>query len=182
MMILGRLVLMLPPLALFLSAVALLGLSPAAWGAGEHVGLPAWMTTVGGLGVAAPGVAIGTVCLVRIWASTGEPFYASMLQLSFGLIMFLVSAAAELALALRISDSATYDSLRDTRGNVSVSPSGFLAITFIVGWFFGAWTAVAGYLYSAGIMHDLQRFEHGFDEPDPIGDMLRGRRRDPWDF
>ena len=170
-----RFALVLPPLALFISALFMLASSPAAWGAGEHVGLDDWMPTVSGLVFALPGLVIGGLCLRRILKLTREDFDSTLFQLWFGLLLFTVSVGAELVLATRLGNSATYNSLRDASGDVTVSPEAFLTTTLVVTGLVAGMVTAAAYTYSEAITSNTRRFERKQGEVDGVGEILRGR-------
>ena len=151
--------------------------APFAWGDGRHVELPDWMTTVSGLLFAAPAVFIGASTLRETLRRTRGGFSVFHLQLFSGVFLFLILSLIELALVARITDPDTYNSLRDPDGTISTTPLAFFLITLVATAFATGWLSVASYLFSHGITSENAfRFERSLDEPDLMGELLRGQR------
>jgi hypothetical protein len=172
----GRLAVVAPPLFLFLAGLATAAVSPFAWGAGEHAGLPAWMTTFAGVIFAGPAVIMGFLVLKETLTRTAAGFSAFVPQLLLGIFMFWLMAIAEVVLAARLADPSTYNSLLNEAGRPETTPAGFLAVTMLVTGFFGGWTGMGAYLYGQGFLNlRAFRFDRQLDEPDLMDDWLTGR-------
>ncbi|MPZ50415.1 MAG: hypothetical protein GEU75_14130 [Dehalococcoidia bacterium] len=171
-----RLALLMPPVLLLISGLAMACVAPFAWGAGSHVGLPGWMPPLSGALFAVPAIWIGFTAFRETLRRSREGFSVLHMQLGLGLFLFLILALIEVALTARITDTATYDSLRNADGTIRTTSTAFLLITLAGTAFAAGWLSVGAYLYAHGITSDnASRFEHAWDEPDPMEDFLRGR-------
>jgi hypothetical protein len=170
-----RAALLTPPLALLLSALLILLISPFAWGKGAHVGLPDWLTTFNGLIFGTPGVLIGAYCLQDTWKRTRHGFSAGAFQIAAGLFFLVVGTALQLVIAVQVADPDTYDRLRDANGGV-MSPSAFI-FTNLLGLFIAAaMVGLTAYTYGKAITVELAtRYDRLPGEPDAVGELLRGR-------
>jgi hypothetical protein len=170
-----RWLLALPPLLLLLSGVGMAIAAPFAWGAGNRAGLADWMPAFSAALFAAPAVYISARTLLQVRRETGREFSVFSLQLLLGIFLFVVLAVIELALAFRVAEPRTYDSLLDENGEVATSPAAFLLITLVGTVFATAWLSVGAFLYANGIAADGSRFMRRLDEPDLMDELLRGQ-------
>ena len=175
---LGRILLFLPPFALFAGGVMVLIASPLAWGAGSHVELPDWMTTAAGVSLAVPAVIIGALTSVSVWMRTRGDYEASGFVVFLPIFLFTAFSIIEIALAFRLPDPATYDTLRDENGDITTSPTAFLVITITTVLSCTGGVGGAAYLYTRTIgRFGPAHFEKRMDELDVMGEMMRPRRR-----
>src|SRR3972149_5558499 len=124
---LGRMALLTLPASFLVGAVAVgVGGPVVAWGAGRHVEQPDWTPTFAGLSFAIPGLLISGFCFKEAFRRTRYRFTTSALQLASGVLFLLLGSAFEVALALRLPDPDTYDTLRHPAGP-STRPFGFRA-------------------------------------------------------
>jgi hypothetical protein len=173
----ARAAVLTPPLLLLISGLGMAVVAPFAWGAGSDAGLPDWMPAFSGALFAFPAVWIGFTTVRETLRRMRGGFSAFHLQLASGLFLFLILALVEVALTARIADPATYDSLRNADGTTKTTPLSFFLVTLVSTAFATAWLGVGAYLYGHGITSEkAMRFEHAWDEPDPMEDFLRGRR------
>jgi hypothetical protein len=177
--LLSRVLLLLPTSLLLLSGIAMVCAIPFAWGKGTHVGLEPWMTGFSGVAFAAPVLWIGGMTVLRVLRRTGESFTVFSLQLLVGMLLVLLLSLVEFALAFRITDARTFDTLRDDKGNL-MAPISFLMVTLIGTFLSSSWLGVAAFLYTNGITPDSDRFARRLDEPDLMDELLRGQRPEGW--
>jgi hypothetical protein len=172
-----RIVLRALPAALLLAGLAQLVAAFLAWGAAEHVEIPAWETTVVGVCFALPAIGLGLVSLRGIWQSTREQFSPAWLLLIPGAFALLLAITIIAALASVIADPATYDNLRDDDGTINTSPAGFLFIGLFAALALACGVALPVFLYGAGVTPDVKtKFDRQPDEYDAMAEMMRGRR------
>lgn len=169
----GRVLFSLPPLVLLLAGLVMLAVSPFAWGAARHVDIPAWMTTFAGVCFALPAIVIGLATLLRVLERTNGNYEVLKLHLAGGgLPLFM--AIAEVALALRIADPATYDALRDEVSGETLSPGAFLVYTLLPAAIAALATGMMAYIYAEGFQERRQsRFDKRPGEVDAVGELLR---------
>ena len=170
---------LVPPACLFASSFVLVGAAILAWGAGEAVELPPWMTTLAGVIVAIPAAAIGAIGFSQVRKRTrGDFFVSNPVTLSVGAAWLLVAAATELLVALHIGDPATYDPLRDEEGNPEMVPLAFLYVTLVGTYVLAFLMAPGAYLYSQMLTPGRpKRFAKRPDERDLMAEYFRGRGR-----
>jgi hypothetical protein len=180
---LPRWLVLLPPSLLFVASIVVAVAAIDAWGAAEPVEIPAWMTTFAGLLIALPGVATGIIGFYETRQRTRGDFGADQRGLASGALWLLTAALAELFVAARIGDPATYNPLRDEEGNPEMVPGAFLMFTIVGSFVFGALVAPSGYIYSQAIWPERpNRFRRRVNERDYMGEYFRGRGRfDRWD-
>ena len=175
------------PALLLISSLAALVMSIPAWGAGDHAGLSSWMPPAAGVVIGLPGAVIAVVCLRAVLRSTAAEFSVTPMLLVFGLLTLPIAIGTETAVAVGVADAATYDRLLE-EDRVSpgletvgpppgpVSPAGFLAGTVVIALFLNGVVAVAASTYVGAITVDAKRFERRPDEPDALGELLKGRQ------
>ena len=177
---LARILLFVPPFLLFAGGSMALVASPFAWGAGAHVELPDWMTTASGISLGVPAIVIGAGAAVSVWRRTAGPFEASGFVVFLPIFLFVSFAVIEAALAVRLPDSSTYDTLRDEDGTINTTPTAFMVITLTTVLSCTAAIGGAAYLYAKTIARGSpSRFEKQLDELDVFGEMMRPGRRAP---
>ena len=148
-----------------------------AWGAAEHVEIPAWETTFVGLCFGVPALGLGLVSLRGIWHATREDFAPAWLLLLPGALALLLAILVLVALTTVIADSSTYDNLRDDDGTINTSPGGFLFIGVFAALALACGVALPVFLYGAGVTPNVRtKFDREPDEYDAIGEMMKGRR------
>ena len=150
----------------------------SAWGAAEVVEIPAWMTTFAGLLIALPAALTGAFGFYEARNRTRGDFGADQRGLASGALWLLTAALAELLVASRIADPATYDPLRDEEGNPEVVPGAFMMITVVGTFVFGALIGPSAFVYSQAIWPERpHRFRRRANQRDYLGEYFRGRGR-----
>lgn len=173
-----RFVLRLPPILLIVVGVVQLSAAVAAWGAAEHAGIAAPLTTVVGVAFGLPVLLLGLLLRLEVVKRTRGPFSVSLVLLSAGFGALLLAAVALVVLAVRIADPATYDSLLTAGGQPNVSPAGFLFISLFSTAFFGGFLVLVSYLYVQAITSMPRTvFDRRDDERDGVGALLAGAPR-----
>ena len=171
-----RILLRLLPAALAAAGIAALAGAFLAWGAAEHVEIPAWMPTFVGICFAIPAIALGFISLRSVWYTTREGFTPNWLLLIPGAFALLLAIAVVAGLAAVIADPATYDNLRDADGTINTSPSGFLFIGLFAAIVLACGVALPVALYGNGVTPDVRtKFDRAPDEYDAMADLLKGR-------
>ena len=174
---LGRMALLTLPASFLFGAVAVVVGSVLAWGAGRHVEQPDWTPTFAGLSFAIPGLLISGFCFKEAFRRTRYRFTTSALQLASGVLFLLLGSAFEVALALRLPDPDTYDTLRHPDGTFT-SPFEFLAVTLLGMVLVCGVIAATAYVYARAITADVPtRHDRRADEVDAMGEILSGRQQ-----
>jgi hypothetical protein len=177
----SRLLLVLP-LLLFLSGLAMVAAIPGSWGAGNHAALQAWMPPLAGLIFALPALYVGGLTLIKTYARSGGDAGVFGFQLIFGASIFIVLALLETILAIRLGEPSTYNSLKRLDGTVHTTALAFFAVTVTGTAFAAGWLSVGSFLYVQGIISDKEsHFTRTLDEPDLMDDFLHSRPIErPW--
>jgi hypothetical protein len=128
---LRRSLISLPPLVLTVLGVALLVAAPTAWGKGDQVNLPSWMPTVATVLFGLPALIVGLLFLREVVRRTRADFGVGILSMLGALLSIAVAVALEVGLLLRVSDAGTYNSLKDSSGNITTTPTAFMVYTVI---------------------------------------------------
>lgn len=173
----SRWALAMPPFLLTLAGGTAVIASPFAWGAGSHVELPDWMTTFFGLLFGATAIAIGFVTLRDVLRRTAVAFSTIQIHLPLGVVLVFV-AVMLLILTTRIGDPNTYDSLRDSRGEITMSAPAFFITTVLGTAIIAAMASACAYVYSQALSREQSRFTKREGEQDVIGKMLEEQVRD----
>lgn len=169
---LRRLLICLPAAALIGLGVVMLILAPSAWGKGDQVNLPAWMPTASTVFFGLPAVLIGLIFLRQLLRLTRGDFGVSALQLAGSMLAVVVGIALEIGLLSRVTSGSTYDSLRDSSGNVTTTPTAFMVYTIIGVLLMSLLVGGAAYIYCQAVTAISHRFDRTPDERDAIGEML----------
>jgi len=178
--------LMALPLLLGLSSLAALLTAPFAWGAGNNAGLSPWMPTAAALAFGLPGVVIAGVCLRQVRHKTTAAFGLAPLLLAFGMLTMPLTIAAETAIAVGVTDSATYDRLNSSSGSSSdgapsstgapadnVTPSGFIVGALVTSLLLNGLVAASATSYIAAIsVEKAGRHDRRPGEVDGVGELL----------
>jgi hypothetical protein len=174
----ARFVLRAIPLVLVGAAVFELLAAIAAWGAANHVEIPGWEPTFVGICFALPGIALGLIAFRAVTTATRDGFGVSWVFFAAGVAALVFAVVVEIALAVVIADSSTYDHLRDSDGTINTSPGGFLFAGIGAAIVIGIGLMMPAFLYTHSITTVVHtRFDRMADEPDAVGEMLRGGRR-----
>ncbi len=172
-----RVLLRMLPGWLVLAGAAQVVAAALAWGAAEHVEIPAWETTFVGLCFGVPALGLGLVSLRGIWQATRDDFTPAWLLLLPGAFALMLAILVLVALTTVIADASTYDNLRDDDGTINTSPGGFLFIGVFAAMALACGVALPVFLYSAGVTPDVRtKFDREPDEYDAIAEMMKGRR------
>jgi hypothetical protein len=168
----------LPALLIAVSLIEL-GAAALAWGAASHAGIPDAYPTIAGIAFGLPALVVGVLVLRDVVRKTTEPFSVFHLQLAAGFAALIIAIVLEAALASRIADPSTYNTLVDADGTPNTSPSGFLFIALFTTVFFGGFVVIVSYLYSQSINPQPRTpFDRMEGERDGVGEMLAGKPRD----
>jgi hypothetical protein len=167
----------MPAALLLLAGITAAVASLFAWGKGEHAALPDWMTTFSGLLFGLTAIVIGYLALRDILRRTAVPFSFITLHIPLGIFIALV-ALAEFVLSIRLTDTNTYDSLIDSRGEPRGSPGYFLISNIFGTLVIGALVSAAAYVYAQALSREQSRFTKRADEQDAVGKILNGGWRD----
>lgn len=172
-----RLILAAPPALLLLAGLVMLIMTPFAWGAAAYVGQPDWTTSFNGLLFAVPAIAVGAITLRETLKRTADEFTLAPIQIGVGFVFILAVAAGVLIFALRITDPATYETLRPTSSrDRGVSPSAFLMIGIFGTAVTAMVTAWVAFLYAQSIFGEApSRFDKQPGEEDAVGTLLEER-------
>jgi len=171
-----RVLLRMLPGWLVVAGVAQVVAAALAWGAAEHVEIPAWQTTFVGLCFGVPALFLGLVSLRGIWHATREDFAPAWLLLLPGAFALMLAILVLVALTTVIADSSTYDNLRDDDGTINTSPGGFLFIGVFAALALACGVALPVFLYGAGVTPNVKtKFDREPDEYDALGEMMKGR-------
>ncbi len=171
-----RLVVLVPPALLLVGAAALLVASPFAWGAGEHVGMPAWMPTFSGLVTSVPSLVNGASAFRGAWNRSRGRFAVSILQRTLPALALVVIALTEMTFASRIGASDTYDSVRDASGEITIGPALSLLAMLLGALFLNVFAAAGGYYLVESMTNESSRFAKQASEPDAMGEILGSGR------
>lgn len=169
---LRRVIAWLPPLVLTVLGVALLVVAPSAWGKGDQVNLPAWMPTVATVLFGLPAVVIGLVFLREVVRRTRGDFTTGILSMLGALLAIAIAIALEVGLLSRVGSAGTYNSLKDSSGNVTTTPTAFMVFTVIGVMMMSLLVAGAAYIYRQAITPVVHRFDRRPGERDSIAEML----------
>jgi hypothetical protein len=173
---LRRLLIRIPPLALTVLGVILLFLVPGAWGKGDQVGLPGWMPAVSTALFAVPAIIIGALFLRDVVRRTKGDFNVGFLQL-IGTFLVGAALALEVGLIMRVDKISTYNSLRDSSGNITTTPTAFMLYTVIGVALMAGAVVMSAYLYRQAITPEDHRYDRAPNEPDVMGEMLQHQPR-----
>ena len=146
-----RLALLVPPGLLLAAAGVMAAVSPFAWGVAVDYEIPSWMTTASGLAFALAGFLIGGLGLRSVLKRTAREFRAFGFQLIAGTALMLFATGCILYLAARITQSSTYESLRDEQGRIVVTPAEFAIYTLFGIIVISAIVWAGAYLYCQAI-------------------------------
>ncbi len=169
---LRRFLALLPPLALTILGIAMLVAAPSAWGKGDQVDLPAWMPAASTVLFGLPAVVIGLLFLREVVRRTRGDFTAGILSMLGALLALAVAIALEVGLLMRVGNADTYNSLKDSSGNITTTPAAFMVFTVIGVMMMSLLVAGAAYIYRQAITPVLHLFDRSPDERDSIGEML----------
>jgi hypothetical protein len=173
-----RVVLRMLPGWLVLAGVAQVVSAALAWGAAEHVEIPAWQTTFVGLCFGVPALALGLISLRGVWQATRQDFSPAWLLLLPGTFALLLAILVLVVLTSVIGDPSTYENLRDEDGTINTSPGGFLFIGGFAALALACGVALPVFLYSLGVTPNPRtKFDRAPDEYDAMAEMMKGRRR-----
>lgn len=144
---LGRLLFTSPALALALSAMFLLSKAPSTWGVAAHVDIAYWVISASCIVTGVPPMVMGVAVVIKILCDTARPFSLQWWHLPFGSVAF-PAAILLTALARRIDQPSTYDSLRDPLTGTTTSGSAVIVFTIAVMLFAYAALSMCLYFYS----------------------------------
>jgi hypothetical protein len=175
-----RAMLLIPPLALVIGALTLLGASLLSWGAASEIGARDWMPPAAGLIVAVGGLLLGGYELREVLKRTQGDFNLFPLQLVAGSLLLVLGAGMQIAIAIEIGDPGTYEHLKEPDGSIRTSPTLYFIGSTLLSLFtlFYIWTAA--YVYGMAITNQKPNriSERKPGEVDAIGELIRERKAD----
>jgi hypothetical protein len=151
----------------------MLASAPFAWGKADAVDLPGWMPAASAVLFGLPAVVIGVLFLREVVRRTRGDFDVGLLSMLGALLALAAAIALEIGLVIRVGDASTYNSLKDSAGNITTTPAAFMVYTVIGVLIMSLLVAGAAYIYRQAITPIMHRFDRRPDERDSIGEMLR---------
>ena len=160
------------PGSLLAGGLALLLVSPLAWGAGAHAGLSDWAPVLIGVSFALPAIAIGWMTLRATGRKARDRVLVHIVPLAFGVLVMFGGSVVVWGLIAAVPDPATYDALlepaavspdgppgfaaaqRGVQFQEGMSEAGFLAVPLLLGAFMYAWIWAASYAYTTAFQSD----------------------------
>ena len=172
----ARLVLVVPFAALALSGAALVVASLASSGVANHVGYGEWVPPAGGLIMALPLLAAGSISAWLVWQRTSQPYRLYLAKLLPAWIFVIAVAALGVAYIVTIGNPETYqgpyNTLTDTfEPNLTLESFYILSVGLSV-FLLGAIYLAMRFLYLAGVERLGLAVPEGID---PIGTLIGER-------
>ena len=167
------------PALMVISAIALIIMSFAAYGAAESVRYNPWTPTLGGIIFSIPLLVAGAALWLIITERVRRPFMLQRPRLYLGAVTLLLWVALALAYVVQVGNSSTYEGAYNRekqRWEPNFSQRSFFTLTLGMALVYPTSLSIAGarFLY-LGAIKPVSATVAGRD---PIGEMIAGRLRD----